>query len=223
MRQSIRKIQQGLIELGYDLGRWGADGLYGPATERALRAFIARTGYKAPAPEPASNSLLPTLPWIEEGRKVFGLHEVRDNAELKAWLRSDGKTLGDPKSLPWCGDFTETAIKNSLPNEPFTGDLGTNPYWARNWTMFGKTVRPCYGCVLVFERGSGGHVGFAMGEDNTDFYVLGGNQSDSVNIVRISKKRLLSGGARWPSTHGGDGFALPRMTPGSIPRSTNEF
>ena len=163
MRESIRKIQQGLIELGYDLGRAGADGIYGPATERASRAWIARTGREAPAPTPAAPSNLPTLPWIEESRKVFGLHEVRDNTRLREWLRSDGKTLGDPAAFPWCGDFTETAIKNSLPNEPFVGDLGKNPYWARNWTMFGKTVRPCYGCVLVFERGSGGHVGFAMG------------------------------------------------------------
>jgi uncharacterized protein (TIGR02594 family) len=223
MRESIRKIQQGLIELGYSLGRAGADGIYGPATERAARAWIARTGDKAPAPEPVVATKLPEFPWLEEGKKVFGLHEIRDNAKLKAWLRSDGKTLGDPKALPWCGDYTETAIKNALPSEPFTGVMAENPYWARNWTFFGKTVKPCYGCVLVFQRPSGGHVGFAVGEDSTDFYVLGGNQSDSVNIVRISKSRLLPGGARWPSTHGGDGVKLPVMSPSNIPRSVNEF
>ena len=51
--------------------------------------------------------------------------------------------------------------------------------------------------VLVFERGSGGHVGFAIGQDDTHFFVLGGNQSDAVTIARIAKSRLL--GARWPA------------------------
>ena len=77
------------------------------------------------------------LPWIVEGKKVWGLHETTNNAELTAWLKSDGKRLGNPAKLPWCGDYTETAIKNSLPNEPFVGPLGENPYWARNWLKFG--------------------------------------------------------------------------------------
>lgn len=161
------------------------------------------------------------LPWIVEAKEVFGLHETRDNAKLRAWLRSDGKTLGDPKALPWCGDYAETVIKNSLPSEPFPGDLGTNPYWARNWLLFGKEVKPCYGAIGVFSRDTGGHVGFLVGEDATDWYVLGGNQSDSVNIVRIAKNRLL--GARWPSTFTGKAKPLPKMTAGSIPKSTNEF
>lgn len=161
------------------------------------------------------------LPWIVEGKKVWGLHEVRDNAKLRAWLRSDGKTLGDPKALPWCGDYTETAIKNTLPKEPFPGALGKNPYWARNWLHFGEATEPCYGAVIVFSRSKGGHVGFVVGEDDTDYYTLGGNQSDSVNIVRISKTRFL--GCRWPITFDGPKRPLPRMTANNIPRTTNEF
>lgn len=161
------------------------------------------------------------LPWIVEGKTVWGLHEVRDNTRLRTWLRSDGKTLGDPKALPWCGDYVETAIKNSLPREPFTGALAQNPYWARNWQQFGVATNPVYGAVGVFERGSGGHVGFLVGEDRSDYYVLGGNQSDSVNIVRIIKKRLL--GSRWPSSFANPNRPLPQMTANNIPRSVNEF
>jgi uncharacterized protein (TIGR02594 family) len=164
---------------------------------------------------------LQELPWIKEGKEVFGLHEIKDNAKLKAWLRSDGKTLGDPKALPWCGDYVETVIKNTLPDEPFPGDLGKNPYWARNWMLLGKEVKPCYGAIGVFSRDSGGHVGFLVGEDTTDWYVLGGNQGNSVNIVRIDKKRML--GARWPNTYTGKPRPLPKMTASSIPKSTNEF
>jgi len=162
------------------------------------------------------------LPWIAEGKKVFGLHEKHDKAALTAWLRSDGRRLGDTEQLPWCGDFVETAIRNSLPDEQFKGPLAENPYWARNWLHLGYPITPdYYGAVLVFKRGSGGHVGFAVGQDETDFYVLGGNQSNAVTITRISKSRLL--GARWPKSYQGKTKKLPTMQPNNIPRTTNEF
>jgi uncharacterized protein (TIGR02594 family) len=161
------------------------------------------------------------LPWIAAGKAVFGYHEIRDNKYLKKWLRSDGASLGDPAALPWCGDYVETCIKNSLPKEPFPGPLGENPYWARNWNYFGLKCEPCYGCVLIFKRGDGGHVGFGIGEDTTDFYVLGGNQSNAVTIARIAKNRLI--GSRWPKTAPASIKRLTRMSPGKIPRTTNEF
>jgi uncharacterized protein (TIGR02594 family) len=161
------------------------------------------------------------LPWMVAGKAVWGMHEVKDNAVLKQWLRSDGKTLGDPKALPWCGDYVETCIRNSLPREIFSSKLDANPYWARNWLHFGLRVTPCYGAVLVFKRGNGGHVGFGVGEDATDYYVLGGNQSNAVNITRISKDRLL--GATWPKTFDKPVKRLTKMKAGSIPRTTNEF
>lgn len=120
-----------------------------------------------------------------------------------------------------CGDYTETAIKNALPDEPFEGALGQNPYWARNWLYFGIETAPVYGAVIVFSRNKGGHVGFAVGQDEDDFYVLGGNQSNSVNISRIAKSRLL--GTRWPATYEKTNQALPRMSANNIPKTTNEF
>lgn len=161
------------------------------------------------------------LPWIAEAKSVFGLHEIKDKAALQKYLKSDGKTLGDPTALPWCGDFVETVIKNSIPKEPLPGALGKNPYWARNWLLFGKDVKPCYGCVLVFERDGGGHVGFAVGENDIDFFVLGGNQGNSVSVTRLDKKRLL--GARWPSTISTATKVLPKIIAGNTPKTTNEF
>lgn len=52
------------------------------------------------------------------------------------------------------------------------------------------------------------------------FYVLGGNQSDAVNIARIAKSRLL--GARWPATVPPRQRHLPTMTPGAFLATTNE-
>ena len=148
-----------------------------------------------------------------------GKHERTDNAELRAWLRSDGATLGDPAKLPWCGDAVETAIKRALPNEP----IPQNPYLARNWLDFGVEVPLTKWAVCVFWRGrrSGisGHVGFVAGEDATTVHVLGGNQSNAVTITRISKKRLL--GCRWPKTGAPpSGAELANVAKGAV--STNE-
>ena len=87
--------------------------------------------------------------------------------------------------------------------------------------MFGQEEKSASGAVLVFSRGSGGHVGFAMGHDDTHFYVLGGNQSDAVTIARIAKSRLL--GARWPVTIMPRQHHLRTMKPGEFLASTNEI
>lgn len=212
MRDEFRAIQAAIKSLGYNPGP--IDGVFGPRTEAALRQFLAQAG------KPVVVDAVTDLPWIVEAKRVLGRHETRDKSWLSRWLRSDGRTLGDPEKAPWCGDFVETCIRLALPGEPLTGPLGDNPYWARNWLRLGSEITPTYGAVVVFERGTGGHVGFAVGQDETSLHVLGGNQSNAVTVARVAKSRLL--GARWPAT-----FArplsthLPRMTPGGQ-LSTNE-
>ena len=46
------------------------------------------------------------------------------------------------------------------------------------------------GHILTFTRNGGGHVGIYVGEDTTCYHVLGGNQSNQVNVMRIEKSRL---------------------------------
>jgi uncharacterized protein (TIGR02594 family) len=189
-RKPIRLIQSGLDQLGHSPG--AIDGLWGLRTARALKSLLATKGRAASIAPPGP------LPWIAEAKSALGRHEARDRSWLMDWLMRDGRSLGDPSRNPWCGDFVETCIRIALPHEPLLGALGTNPYWARNWLLFGQEVTPIPSAVLIFARGSGGHVGFAIGQDETHFYVLGGNQSDAVTLARISRSRLL--GARWPAT-----------------------
>lgn len=199
---ALMKIQAGLRDSNFDPGP--IDGEFGPRTEGAARAWLAANVRAVPGD---------ALPWMVEGKRMLGRHEVRDNGILARWLRLDGRTLGDPAKLPWCGDFVETCIRLALPGETFSGTLGKNPYWARNWLLFGETVPLTYGAVVVFSRGSGGHVGFAVGEDETALHVLGGNQSNAVTVARVAKSRLL--GARWPATH-------PRPVKPNLPRMTRD-
>lgn len=226
------RIEQALAQLGF-LDTAEADGQWKRATARALGAFqsahalpVTRAadrltlnelfGGKPPAPRGLANT---AMPWLDVARGKMGLHEVRDNSLLSRWLRSDGKTLGDPARMPWCGDFVETCIALTLPDE----DLPRNPYGARNWLTFGIPVPPQVGAVLVFWRGRRdgwqGHVGFYVGEDMDHFHVLGGNQSNAVTIARIRKDRLL--GARWPETaERPNGTTARRAAVGTV--STNE-
>lgn len=208
----IKTVQERLRELGDYAGQ--IDGEPGPLTESAMSAFKARHGlwarpYPGPLtmatmwsaeakPAPVREVSVPP-PWYALALDQRGLHEVRDNSELRAWLRSDGATLGDPAKLPWCGDLVETAISIALPDEP----IPANPYGARQWLKFGRECPVMFAATCIFWRGSPngwqGHVGFVAGEDGDAIHVLGGNQSNSVSITRIARSRLL--GCRWPLTY----------------------
>lgn len=209
--KTVLDIQKRLAELGFDPGPLDGvrgrmtinavkryqkanhlfvDGIAGPETLRAM--FGGSVVAPADSPDAA--------PWMDTAIAMKGMHEDRNNATLKKFLKSDGGTVGDPAKLPWCGDFVQTCIALAMPDEA----LPSNPYAAINWLKFGRASQPQRGAVLVFWRGSPsgweGHVGFYQAEDATHFHVLGGNQSDSITLSRIAKSRLRAGGCRWPKT-----------------------
>ncbi len=225
-------IQRRLKALGFDPGP--LDGIMGRRTTAAVAAFQQHARLTIQWPGTIGEKTLAALfgsgaataavaadvamPWYDLALRKKGLHESRDYSALSAFLKSDGRTLGDPRELPWCGDFVETCVAVSLRDEA----LPVNPYLARNWLKFGRETKPTIGAVLVFWRGSqtgtSGHVGFAAGESASNYYVLGGNQSNAVTIAPIAKARLL--GARWPSTVTPPRIRLPQLSGGVL--STNE-
>lgn len=209
--KTVLDIQRRLYELGFDPGpqdgirgrqtiaavkryqatyRLGVDGIVGPQTLRAL--FGGSETLASETPD--------ATPWLDYAYRAKGLREKLDNARLKAFLKSDGKTVGDPAKVPWCGDFVQTCLAVALPDEP----LPSNPYAAINWATWGKETTPKKGAILSFWRGSPngweGHVAFYIGEDAGYFHVLGGNQSDMVSETKIAKSRLRAHGCRWPAT-----------------------
>lgn len=232
----VLDIQRRLKALGFDPGP--LDGVWGPKTRAAVRSFQSAAGLLVDgvvgkmttealnaAPVSASSPSSPVPPvlsvgepiWVQEGRRRLGLHE--SNPKLKAFLKSDGRTLGDPELLPWCGDFVETCIRLALPDEP----IPANPYLARNWLSAGvKCPEPVVGAVAVFWRGTktgtSGHVGFVVGADAKYLSILGGNQSNTVSVARLDRARLL--GCRWPATAGAITVAPMGAAVGDI--TTNE-
>ncbi len=124
---------------------------------------------------------------------IIGTTEVpgpANNPEIMAWANKIGvaKTY-TADSIPWCGlGMAYVALESGW-------GVPVNPLWARSWASWGIDVpagQEALANVLVFGRKGGGHVGIYVGEDKTHFHVLGCNQSDSTNIKRIPKSRLLA-------------------------------
>lgn len=166
------------------------DGIVGPLTSAKLFGVAASAVESGP----------PALVWREEARRMIGVRETRgpeDNRAIMAW--ADDLDLNyDGDDVPWCGLFVAHCIASTLPDEI----LPANPLSARSWSRFGEQCEPMTGAVLTFWRGRPdgwqGHVGFYEGEDDDHYFVLGGNQSDAVNVAKLAKTRLI--GARWPRT-----------------------
>ena len=45
--EAVKEMQEALMARGYDLGRWGADGIFGKQTLKAVKAFQEDCGIKA--------------------------------------------------------------------------------------------------------------------------------------------------------------------------------
>jgi len=130
----------------------------------------------------------------------MGTHERKYESRIVGWAKRlvrkgvQGVSWYTKSSIPWCGLFVAHCVSVALPDEVIID----SPLWARNWIKFGEKTTPKKGAIMVFKRGKGGHVGFYASEDSRHYHILGGNQSNSVTIMKIRKSRFL--GARWPTT-----------------------
>lgn len=132
--------------------------------------------------------------WVEEANRHIGLKEIKGfatNLTIKAWL-VDLKAWWTDDEKPWCGALIAHCFK--LAGIP----LPRHWYRALDWLNWGIEIQsPCLGCVVVFSRLGGGHVGFVVGLDKQGrLMVLGGNQGDKVSIVPFDKYRVA--GYRMP-------------------------
>jgi len=223
MTYPVQQIQRSLNGLGF--GPLVVDGVKGPRTDAAIVAFKQSIGFRArPYVGPLTWAALSApaaesdIPWLSEALLVKGLHEARNRARLVDWFDRSVSWI-DPREIPWCGAFVATCLRR------WDGDIALpeNPLGARNWKKFGEKCPPQLGSVLVFWRGSKqgwkGHAGFYWGEDGAAYHVLGGNQSNAVNVTRVSKDRLID--ARWPEAAAQSGKRI-FLNRNGTPLSTNE-
>lgn len=126
---------------------------------------------------------------LVEAVKHIGVKEIvgkQHNPTILSWAKAVGlEKVYTNDEIPWCGLFIAyCAHAAGL-------QVVKNPLWALNWNKYGTQAEiPMLGDILTFKRNQGGHVGIYVGEDDTHYHVLGGNQDNSVNVARIAKARL---------------------------------
>lgn len=137
-----------------------------------------------------------TFTWIVEAKKHIGKKEVLGSGN-NPWILALWKAIKNggikEDAVPWCAAFVGGVLEAS-------GIRSTRSGAARSYLGWGVELAiPIYGCVVVFSRNGGGHVGFVMGQDSAgNLLVLGGNQGDAVNVRSFPRSRVV--GYRWPDS-----------------------
>lgn len=130
--------------------------------------------------------------------ELYGTTEIvgsQHNPVIMEWAKETGlQNVYKSDEIPWCGLFMAIVMKRA------NREVVDSPLLAKSWLDFGvKAEVPMLGDVLVFNRKGGGHVGIYVGEDKKYFFVLGGNQGNQANIVKIARSRIA--GIRRPPYH----------------------
>lgn len=131
---------------------------------------------------------------LVQAKLLLGTKEIVGaihNKTIMSWAKGLGlEKIYTSDEIAWCGLFMAEVCKragletNLTPKESL---------WALNWSKFGtKQSVAMLGDVLTFKRKQGGHVGIYVGEDDTCYHILGGNQLNMVCVTRLEKKRLNS-------------------------------
>lgn len=152
----------------------------------------------------------PGLPrMVVEALKLYDVREVRgvmSNPVIMAWADEVAQALPTPYNrwagdfynsdeIPWCGLWMAViTVRSNIDKRP-----ERNPpdkyLAAASWATYGIDIPSTavgLGDILVFKRTGGHHVGIYVGEDVTHYHVMGANQDDAVNIMRIEKRRCIA-------------------------------
>ena len=133
--------------------------------------------------------------WLTEARRHLGVAEVpgpKNSPVIQSWLHKLRAWWNDDET-PWCGVFVAACMD--------TVGIPLPKYWmrAKAWAEWGSRLpAPIPGCIVVFERRGGGHVGFVVGRTAIGhLMVLGGNQGNRVSIAPFDRTRAIA--YVWPS------------------------
>ena len=122
----------------------------------------------------------------------YGVYEIVgaiNSPRVMKYSKEIGLTWIKDDETAWCALFVNWCLKKA--GKPNTGAVN-----ARSFLKYGvSTTAPVLGDIVILWRGSKtgtlGHVGFFIHDTKNYIYILGGNQSDSVNITRFAKTQLL--------------------------------
>lgn len=155
--------------------------------------------------------------WLTIARGYLGVREIpgKETAPTIArWLKGLRAWWSDDET-PWCGVFAAAIMQQAGYERPKAW------YRAKSWLDYGTPLqKPERGCIVVYDRKGGGHVGFVTAKDQAGrIYTLGGNQGNAVSEVPFDPSRIL--GFRWPPGAPPPHSPLPVIAGGG-PVSTDE-
>jgi len=154
--------------------------------------------------------------WLVEGLKYLGVREIpgvnHHPLILRMWKAIKRGGIQDDET-PWCAAFVGFCLEN-------VGIRSSRFESAKSYLSWGVPLdKPVRGCVAVFTRDGGGHVGFVTGLDHAGRpLVLSGNHGNEVNIRMFPLDRLS--GYRYPQ-----GVPLPDapgLATGTAPATVGE-
>ncbi len=156
--------------------------------------------------------------WLSEARKQIGTREIKGpqhEPKILQWWKAIKRGGIKNDETPWCAAFVGGCLEA-------VGVASSRFESAKSYATWGQPLsHPELGCIVVFDREGGGHVGFVVWRDEKlNWLVVGGNQGDAVNIKAFQTSRVLA--YRWPP-----GVELPaaealRVFAAGIPVSRNE-
>ncbi|MFW6272161.1 MAG: TIGR02594 family protein [bacterium] len=129
---------------------------------------------------------------VELALQEYGKKEIvgeEHNPDIVQYAKEAGFEWVNDDETPWCSIFMNwLAMKAKY--------IRSNKANARSWLNVGKKVKePKLGDIIVLQRGNSnwkGHVGlFIRYKDSKSVYILGGNQTNMVNISIYNRNKIL--------------------------------
>ena len=144
-----------------------------------------------PEPEPKKEVIrIHYLNPVYQALQYLDYTEKENRSELKSL------TGVDPVRIEWCAAFANAILEQSGIS---SNNDHENPLLARSFLTWGEAVEdPQMGDLVVFPRGTEGwqgHVGFYVKQQVIDdvlyYYILGGNQKNSVRVDLYRADRAI--------------------------------
>ena len=139
--------------------------------------------------------------WLAAAWAEFGVGEepgTADNPAILDYYREVGAGGIAHDETPWCAAFAGAMLKRG--GYPHSGSL-----LARSYLGWGAPLDvPVPGAITILERDgdtNAGHVGFFVGRDKARVFILGGNQSNRVNVAVTGQLSSVVGSTHAPQSN----------------------
>jgi len=134
---------------------------------------------------------------LQIATSYLGVKEIPgkgSNPIILQWAKNIGvDKIYKDDDMAWCALFFANTMKEAgRPIALETTDLYDYIRALKYQHIFTGVENPGIGDILIFQRKEGGHIGFYVGEDESCYHVLGGNQGNKVSIIRIEKSRCVA-------------------------------